>query len=190
MIAFTFIDSPIGPLLAAKDGRAIVEIRFAPSEPEDAWTANDSAFDDLRRALDEYFAGRRTTFELPLEPRGTEFQRSVWRALTQIPFGETTTYRAIATRIGKPEAVRAVGAANGANPLPIVVPCHRVIGSNGSLTGFGGGLPVKRWLLDHEAGQRPLPLAGEGGRRPGEGLSINPSSGLWPPSPRSAGRRR
>ena len=151
MTNYTSIESPIGPLLAARDGNAIVEIRFSPCDPDDAWMRNDRAFDDLRRALDEYFAGRRMNFDLPLEPRGTLFQKSVWRALTEIPFGETTTYRAIAAVIGKPEAVRAVGAANGANPLPIVVPCHRVIGSNGSLTGFGGGLPVKRWLLDHEA---------------------------------------
>ena len=157
-VIFTSIDSPIGPLLAARDGQAIIEIHFSPASARDDWSRNDDKFDDVRRALDDYFAGRRTTFDLPLEPRGTDFQKSVWRALLDIPFGATTTYGAIAHRIGKPEAIRAVGAANGANPLPIVVPCHRVIGSNGSLTGFGGGLPVKRWLLDHEAGQRPLPL--------------------------------
>lgn len=157
-VTFTFIDTAIGPLLAARDGEAIIQISFAPASPRDEWTRRDDRFDDIRRALDEYFAGRRTTFDLPLEPRGTDFQRSVWRALVDIPFGETTTYGMLARRIGKPDAVRAVGAANGANPLPIVVPCHRVIGSNGSLTGFGGGLLVKRWLLDHEAGQRPLPL--------------------------------
>ena len=150
-VKFTSIDSPIGPLLAARDGEAIIQIHFTPADPEDAWTRKDDAFDDLRRALDDYFAGRTQKFDLPLEPRGTEFQKSVWRALVDIPYGQTTTYRAIAHLLGKPEAVRAVGAANGANPLPIVVPCHRVIGSNGSLTGFGGGLPVKRWLLDHEA---------------------------------------
>jgi methylated-DNA-[protein]-cysteine S-methyltransferase len=148
---FTFIESPIGPLLAARDGEAIVQISFTPSQARDEWIRNDDRFDDVRRALDDYFAGRSKTFDLPLEFRGTEFQKSVWRALIDIPFGETTTYAALARTIGKPEAVRAVGAANGANPLPIVVPCHRVIGSNGSLTGFGGGLPVKRWLLDHEA---------------------------------------
>jgi len=158
-VIFTSIDSPIGPLIAARDGEVIIQISFAPSSARDEWERNDDRFDDLRRALDEYFAGRRTTFDLPLDPRGTDFQRSVWRALVEIPFGETTTYGVLARRIGKPDAVRAVGAANGANPLPIVVPCHRVIGSNGSLTGFGGGLPVKRWLLDHEAGQCPLPLS-------------------------------
>jgi methylated-DNA-[protein]-cysteine S-methyltransferase len=149
-VKFTSIDSPIGPLLAARDGEAIIEIRFAPADPGDAWTRDDRAFADLRRALAGYFAGRQRTFDLPLDPRGTDFQKSVWRALTEIPYGSTATYREIAHRIGKPDAVRAVGAANGANPIPIVIPCHRVIGSNGSLTGFGGGLPVKRWLLDHE----------------------------------------
>jgi methylated-DNA-[protein]-cysteine S-methyltransferase len=148
---FTFIDSPIGPLLAVRDGEAIVQISFAPSQARDEWTRNDDRFDDVRRALNGYFAGAVTTFDLPLQPRGTDFQTSVWRALLAIPFGTTTTYGALARTIGKPDAVRAVGAANGANPLPIVVPCHRVIGSNGSLTGFGGGLPAKRWLLDHEA---------------------------------------
>ena len=101
--------------------------------------------------LRAYFAGQLQEFDLPLAPAGTEFQLSVWTRLRAIPFGQTTTYGAIAHAIGRPDAVRAVGAANGANPLPVVVPCHRVIGKSGSLTGFGGGLPVKRWLLDHEA---------------------------------------
>jgi methylated-DNA-[protein]-cysteine S-methyltransferase len=151
MIVYTTIDSPIGPLLAARDGSAVVEIRFAPAHPEETWMPDHGAFDDVRSALADYFAGCAQKFALPLDPRGTAFQKSVWSALRDIPFGSTATYRDIACRIGKPEAVRAVGAANGANPIPIVIPCHRVIGSNGSLTGFGGGLPVKRWLLDHEA---------------------------------------
>ena len=148
---FTFIDSPIGPLLAAREGKSIVEIRFSPAEPAHDWARDDGAFNDLRKALDRYFSGRSNVFDLPLEPRGTEFQRSVWRALLEVPFGETTTYGDLAKRLGKPAAMRAVGAANGANPIPILIPCHRVIGSNGSLVGFGGGLPVKRWLLEHEA---------------------------------------
>ncbi len=148
---FTYIESPNGPLLVAREGDPIVEIRFPPAEPPDDWTRNDSAFRDVRNALGQYFGGRSKTFDLPLELRGTEFQKGVWRALLRIPFGETTTYGDLARRLGKPDAVRAVGAANGANPIPIVIPCHRVIGSNGSLVGFGGGLPVKRWLLDHEA---------------------------------------
>ena len=98
-----------------------------------------------------YFVGDRKAFDLPLAPRGTEFQRSVWDALLEIPYGQTTTYSAIAETISRPAAVRAVGAANGANPIPIIIPCHRVIGANGSLTGFGGGLDVKRTLLALEA---------------------------------------
>jgi methylated-DNA-[protein]-cysteine S-methyltransferase len=148
---FTRIDSPLGPLLAAREGSAITAIRFPPADPQDDWMRDDDAFDDVRGALSEYFSGRRVTFELPLDLRGTEFQTSVWRALLDIPFGQTTTYGELARRLGKPAAARAVGAANGANPIPIVIPCHRVIGSHGALVGFGGGLPVKRWLLEHEA---------------------------------------
>ena len=102
-------------------------------------------------ALSRYFAGEDIAFDLPLDPGGTPFQRTVWRALAEIPFGERRTYRDIAVAIGRPTAVRAVGAANGRNPLPIVVPCHRVVGSNGTLVGFAGGLRTKAWLLDHEA---------------------------------------
>ncbi len=104
------------------------------------------------RQLEEYFAGTRKQFDIPLALRGTPFQLEVWHALQQIPYGETRTYAGIAHAIGRPTATRAVGAANGANPIPIIVPCHRVIGSNGSLTGFGGGIDVKRRLLDLEAG--------------------------------------
>ena len=103
------------------------------------------------RQLDEYFSGERSTFDIPLDLEGTRFQVAAWRSLAQIPFGSTTTYGRQAAGLGIPTAARAVGAANGANPVCIVLPCHRVIGSNGSLTGFGGGLPVKQWLLDHEA---------------------------------------
>jgi methylated-DNA-[protein]-cysteine S-methyltransferase len=115
-----------------------------------------SAFAEALDQLEGYFAGKRRTFELELAPRGTEFQRRVWQALAQIPYGETTTYAAIAAAIGKPKAVRAVGAANGKNPLSIVVPCHRVIGRDGTLTGYAGGLPSKRRLLELEAKQRRL----------------------------------
>lgn len=100
--------------------------------------------------LQEYFAGTRTTFDLPLEPSGTDFQLSVWELLRKIPYGVTTSYGELARRLGDPKASRAVGAANGANPIPIIVPCHRVVGSKGELTGFGGGLDRKRWLLEHE----------------------------------------
>ncbi|HEX2570053.1 MAG TPA: methylated-DNA--[protein]-cysteine S-methyltransferase [Polyangia bacterium] len=103
-----------------------------------------------RAQLDEYFTGRRTTFDLPLDPLGTEFQRAVWRALCEIPFGETRSYKALATSIGRPQAMRAVGAANGRNPISIIVPCHRVIGADGSLVGYAAGTERKKWLLHHE----------------------------------------
>jgi methylated-DNA-[protein]-cysteine S-methyltransferase len=114
--------------------------------------------------LGEYFAGRRKEFEVPLAPQGTPFQRAVWSELLRIPFGETVSYGEIAARIARPRAVRAVGAANGRNPIALIVPCHRVIGSDGTLTGYGGGLPTKRWLLAHEErvcgkGARPGQLA-------------------------------
>ncbi len=148
---YTFVETPIGPLLVAGDAETVHEIHFAPAEPRDEWVRDDDALKYASVQLRSYFAGKRTSFDLPLAPSGTEFQRAVWDALRRIPFGETTTYGDIARAIGKPDAVRAVGAANGANPIPIVIPCHRVIGSDGSLTGFGGGLKAKRWLLDHEA---------------------------------------
>lgn len=124
---------------------------------------------ELRRQLAQYFAGERRAFDLPLAPRGTEFERRVWQALLAIPYGETRSYAEVAAAIGRPSACRAVGHANGSNPIAVVIPCHRVIGSDGSLTGYGGGLPLKRFLLDLENGsgaapatgaaQRPLPLA-------------------------------
>jgi len=106
--------------------------------------------------LKEYFAGMRTTFDLPLEPSGTAFQLNVWQLLRTIPYGVTTSYGELARRLGEPKASRAVGAANGANPIPIIVPCHRVVGSRGELTGFGGGIERKRWLLEHEGALIPL----------------------------------
>ncbi len=116
---------------------------------------DDGAFAEVRVQLDAYFEGRRTSFDLALAPVGTEFQLSVWRALTAIPYGTTTTYAAIARSIGRPRAVRAVGAANAKNPLSIVVPCHRVIGKDGTLTGYAGGLEGKRRLLELESAERP-----------------------------------
>ncbi|MBL8954533.1 MAG: methylated-DNA--[protein]-cysteine S-methyltransferase [Myxococcaceae bacterium] len=110
------------------------------------------------KQLAEYFAGERETFDLPLEPRGTGFQRAVWKALGEIAFGETVSYAHIAKKIGRPKAVRAVGAANGQNPISLIIPCHRVIGADGSLTGYGGGLPKKKWLLQHETRQRSMTL--------------------------------
>jgi methylated-DNA-[protein]-cysteine S-methyltransferase len=151
-LRYGHVETPIGELLVAvDDDDAIAEIHFAGAIPKDDWTRDDAALKHASVQLRSYFAGKRRAFDLPLAPRGTEFQRAVWDALRRIPYGETTTYTDIAQRIGRPAAVRAVGAANGANPIPIVIPCHRVIGASGGLTGFGGGLPTKRWLLDHEA---------------------------------------
>jgi len=144
---YTYVETPIGQILIAGDETAIVEIHFAGAEPQPDWTRHPAALREAANQLRAYFAGERTTFDLPLAPRGTEFQQSVWTALQKIPYGETATYSNIAERIGRPAAVRAVGA----NPIPIVIPCHRVIGVSGSLTGFGGGLDVKRQLLAMEA---------------------------------------
>jgi len=145
------IDSPVGRLLLAGDGESLIQVRFQsgprPQPPQADWVADAAPFRAAIEQLGEYFDGRRRRFDLPLAPRGTEFQRRVWRALAEIPYGKTISYGELAHRIGNPSASRAVGLANGANPLPIVVPCHRVIGANGSLTGFGGGLPIKRKLL-------------------------------------------
>jgi methylated-DNA-[protein]-cysteine S-methyltransferase len=149
---YTFAETPIGALLIVfDDAGALLEIRFAGATPDPTWIRDDDTARPIVKQVNEFFDGRRKDFDLPLTPRGTPFQLGVWSELQRIPFGETTTYAAIAKSIGRPAAVRAVGAANGANPIPIVIPCHRVIGASGSLTGFGGGLSVKRWLLDHEA---------------------------------------
>jgi methylated-DNA-[protein]-cysteine S-methyltransferase len=145
-------DSPVGPLLLAADARALVRVHFQagphPLTPPAAWRRDSGRFADVARQLAEYFAGERREFSLPLAMAGSEFQRSVWRALMAIPYGETISYGELARRVGS--VARAVGLANGANPLPIIVPCHRVIGADGSLTGFGGGLSVKRALLELE----------------------------------------
>lgn len=155
MTVHTTIESPVGPLLLGANEAGVCLIEFheskhrVPRNPD--WREGESELlERTRRQLAEYFAGTRRTFDLPLAPKGTEFQRAVWRALADIPYGETISYVQLATRVGKPAATRAVGAANGRNPLPIVLPCHRVIGANGSLTGFGGGLPTKQFLLRHE----------------------------------------
>ena len=150
-----YIDSPIGVLLVTRDeggvtGLDLPKARY-PRRIRDDWERDDAAFDDVRAQLGEYFAGTRQQFDLPLHARGNAFQHAVWQALTEIPYGETTSYGKVAASIGHPDGARAVGTANGQNPIPIIVPCHRVIGADGSLTGYGGGLPAKRWLLDHEA---------------------------------------
>jgi methylated-DNA-[protein]-cysteine S-methyltransferase len=145
------IDSPVGPLrLVERDG-ALLGVHFVDRVEDAAGSAADpAACLDARRQLAEYFAGTRREFDLRLAPEGTPFQRRVWEELCRIPFGTTISYRALAERIGQPNATRAVGLANGRNPIAIVVPCHRVIGADGSLTGYGGGLDRKRYLLGLE----------------------------------------
>jgi methylated-DNA-[protein]-cysteine S-methyltransferase len=152
---YCYLDTPIGELLVAGDSDGLSLIGFPTGsmrrEPEADWIFNEKPLGDACRQLREYFAGERREFDLPLKLEGTEFQVSVLEALQEIPYGETVSYGEVATRIGHPRAVRAVGAANGRNPLPIVIPCHRVIGSTGDLTGFGGGLDTKEALLRLEA---------------------------------------
>jgi methylated-DNA-[protein]-cysteine S-methyltransferase len=154
MTAYTRIDSPLGGLLATRDPEGITALLLPhgrkPATPAAGWVRDDTAFDDLRTQLAEYFAGERTAFDLPLHLIGSPFQKRVWTALLDIPCGTTTSYGALAVTIGAPGAARAVGLANGQNPISIIVPCHRVIGADGSLTGYGGGLPAKQWLLTHE----------------------------------------
>ena len=159
-VIYDVLQTPIDRLVVSSDGSAIVGVWMANAEPDDRHWADrcgtDSLLDEARRQLTAYFAGRLRAFDLPLAPNGTDFQRRVWVELTKIPFGTTVSYGELARRLSNAAAVRAVGAANGRNPIPIIVPCHRVIGSNGSLTGFGGGLPRKQWLLRHEGGQIEL----------------------------------
>ena len=146
----TTIDSPAGPLVLTSDGTALTGVLF-DAEVDPTWSTQPCAVLDRAVAqLGEYFAGERTEFELPLEPAGTPFQRTTWLALREIPYAETINYGQLALRVGNPKASRAVGLANGRNPISIVVPCHRVIGADGSLTGYGGGLDRKRLLLDLE----------------------------------------
>lgn len=148
---YTMHGSPIGELLLAGDGDALSLLGFPSGSmarrPQDGWVRDDGAFARVREQLDAYFGGELRAFDLALAPRGTEFQQAVWQALRGIGYGQTCSYAELAQRIGRPSAVRAVGHANGRNPLPIIVPCHRVIGRDGSLTGFGGGLPAKAFLL-------------------------------------------
>lgn len=154
-IVQAWMPSPVGMLRLAADADGLCLVEFPdprhPLRAAGGWPEGDNeVLAETRRQLGDYFAGTRRTFDLPLAPRGTPFQLGVWRALATIPYGATISYRALAERIGQPSAMRAVGAANGRNPLPIIVPCHRVIGADGSLTGFGGGLPTKRFLLQLE----------------------------------------
>ncbi|GIL01193.1 MAG: methylated-DNA--protein-cysteine methyltransferase [Alphaproteobacteria bacterium] len=159
-VFFCHVDTPIGPmLLAGGPGRLLVA--SFPSggrarRPRPGWAEDRAALAAAAGQLGEYFAGERTEFELQLEPRGNPFQMAVWAEMRRIPYGETVSYGEIARRIGEPlSASRAVGAASGANPLPVFIPCHRVVGADRSLVGFGGGLPTKRFLLDLEFRVRP-----------------------------------
>lgn len=153
-VYFDEMPSPVGTLRLVADDVGLRQIAFEterhPKPVAPDWVRSAEALAFARVQLQAYFAGTRQHFELPLHPLGTPFQCTVWHALAQIPYGTTLSYGELARRIGQPQAMRAVGAANGRNPLPIVLPCHRVIGANGSLTGFGGGLPTKRWLLELE----------------------------------------
>ena len=155
---YSTLTTPIGELmLTADDDGALTGVNLPDRHPDPAgWERDDELLADARRQLSEYFAGERTTFDLPLRPAGAPFQLRVWEALLRIPYGETASYGELARELGHPTAARAVGAANGRNPIAIVVPCHRVIGSNGSLTGYGGGLECKRALLDLEVGRTAL----------------------------------
>ena len=158
---YCYQQSPIGDLLLAGDGEALCVIGFPEGsrrrDPEPDWIFNEKPLADARRQLAEYFAGERKSFDLQLRKTGTAFQLRVLDALEEIPYGETVSYADIAERIGQPKAVRAVGSANGRNPLPIVIPCHRVIGKSGDLTGFGGGLDTKEALLRLEAEHSQFP---------------------------------
>jgi methylated-DNA-[protein]-cysteine S-methyltransferase len=160
MMSYTQIESPVGPLLLVADDAGLRQILFVNgrhhARPEASWKEDAAPLKDTVSQLRAYFAGEREEFDLPLAPDGTAFQQDVWRRLCEIPYGETISYGELARRIGNPQASRAVGLANGSNPIPIVIPCHRVIGSNGKLTGYGGGLPIKEKLLGLEKKQLRL----------------------------------
>lgn len=156
---YTWMESPVGKLLLVADDGGLIELAFAQGRTapviDPAWIDSSrigggAALREPVRQLQAFFAGELRDFDFPLKPRGTAFQQRVWALLREIPFGETISYGELARRVGNPAASRAVGLANGSNPIAIVVPCHRVIGSNGKLTGYGGGLENKRWLLDFE----------------------------------------
>jgi methylated-DNA-[protein]-cysteine S-methyltransferase len=153
---YTTMDSPIGELLLLGDGDVLhglyMQAGLRPIRINPRWVRDDNAFADVRQQLDEYFAGERSSFDIQMHLEGTAFQRTVWHALTEIPYGETISYGELARRIGQPDMARAVGTANGQNPIAVIVPCHRVIGANGKLVGYGGGLDNKRRLLELEAG--------------------------------------
>jgi methylated-DNA-[protein]-cysteine S-methyltransferase len=157
------IDSPLGELLLVGDGQALTGL-YMDAGPDPGWRRDRGALREAADQLDAYFAGELRDFDLPVAPLGTPFQREVWAALRDIPYGRTTTYAELAAAVGRPGAARAAGAANGRNPISIVIPCHRVIGAAGALTGYGGGLERKRALLEHEASHRTWTLIGADGK--------------------------
>jgi methylated-DNA-[protein]-cysteine S-methyltransferase len=153
-ICHTYLDTPVGTILLAGSGGSLMTLKFpsdaVPVPPEENWERNDGLFKEVKEQLRSYFIGGLQSFEVPLAPDGTPFQLKVWEALRSIPYGETISYRELAIRIGHPKAVRAVGGANGRNPIPVIIPCHRVIGSDGALAGFSGGIGIKKKLLGIE----------------------------------------
>ena len=175
-MVFSIVQSPVGPLMLVGEGDALVGLYFdnAPlaASPPTEWTRDDRRLRPASAQLAEYFAGARTRFELALAPRGTAFRKTVWDALLRIPYGETMTYGALAHAIGNPAAQRAVGGANHHNPIAIIIPCHRVIGADGSLTGYGGHVSRKRVLLDLEARVAPPRSAASGNGRRTEGRQL------------------
>jgi methylated-DNA-[protein]-cysteine S-methyltransferase len=160
VMLYTTVDSPIGELLLVGDGASLHHLSMQggrhPLRVDLTWTRDDRAFTDVARQLEEYFTGARHTFDVPLSLAGNPFEQRVWAELLAIPYGETASYGEIARRVGNPGAARAVGLANGRNPVAVIVPCHRVIGADRTLTGYGGGLERKRLLLDLESGVLPL----------------------------------
>ena len=163
MLRWTTMPSPIGTLLLMGTREHLMGLYMerhdpAPSAAIQSGVRDDRPFAMARQQLEEYFTGTRTSFDVPIQPEGSEFQTRVWSALRSIPYGSTISYLELARRIGDEKAVRAVGLANSLNPISIIIPCHRVIGADGSMTGYGGGIERKRWLLQHEAKHTPLPL--------------------------------
>jgi len=152
MTTYTTYESPLGTLLLVAEDGVIVRLALPGATPKTSWKRDDASFAEARKQLADYFAGKRRDFDLPLAPRGTKFEMKVWSALRKIPYGETVSYGDIARAIGNPHGARAVGQANGRNPIAIVVPCHRVIASGGKIGGYGGGVPAKRKLLALEQG--------------------------------------
>jgi methylated-DNA-[protein]-cysteine S-methyltransferase len=148
---YSIVPSPIGEVVLVSNGQALTAVSLSPAEVGKEWRPDDALLRPAREQLRAYFGGDLLDFDLPLAPAGTNFQQRVWSELRRIAFGRTASYAEIAARIGRPKAARPVGAANGRNPIAIIVPCHRVIGANGTLTGYGGGLDRKEWLLRHEA---------------------------------------